>query len=67
MKQSKQEQIREAYEKSSALLDEIIPRFKALPSDQLNSFDCIEFWGAAVRLECAVKEVEQRLSETREK
>ena len=62
MKTKKQEQIKESYLKSSALLDEIIPRFKALPPERLNAFDCLEFWGAAVRLECAVKEAEERIN-----
>ena len=56
-------QIQESYEKSVEIFDEYLPRFKALPLDALNAFDCLEFFGAAVRLECAVKEVEKRLAE----
>lgn len=54
-------QIQESYEKSVAIFDEYLPRFKALPLDALNAFDCLDFFGAAVRLECAVKEVENRI------
>ena len=56
-------QVEESYNTSSAIFDEYLPRFKALPLDALNAFDCLEFFGAAVRLECAVKEVEKRLAE----
>ena len=61
--QKRKAQVKEAYEKSVEILDEYYARFKALPLDALNPFDCIEFFGAAVKLECAVKEVEKRLSE----
>lgn len=56
-------QIQESYEKSVEILDEYYARFKALPLDAINPFDCIEFFGAAVRLECAVKEVEKRIED----
>ena len=56
-------QVEESYKVSSSIFDEYLPRFKALPLDALNAFDCLEFFGAAVRLECAVKEVEKRIED----
>lgn len=61
--QKRREQVKEAYEKSVEILDEYYARFKALPLDAIDPFDCIEFFGAAVRLECAVKEVEKRIED----
>lgn len=60
--QKRKAQVKEAYEKSVEILDEYYARFKALPPDALNAFDCLEFFGAAVRLECAVKEAEERIN-----